>query len=149
MRRRFVCLALLAVAPALHAAEPTDMGGGVYMLTDQNFTVFGSPEKIAAKLTTQAHAFCKERTGQQAHLLAQDGTDAQMGTYNDSGRLQRGARGATGTIHFSCTPPREVRPRAVVLDELREIKSLLDAGALTQDEYDAMKKQLMEELSDP
>ncbi|WP_286926469.1 MULTISPECIES: SHOCT domain-containing protein [Lysinibacillus] len=31
-----------------------------------------------------------------------------------------------------------------VADEIRELKDLLDAGILTQDEFDAKKKQLLE-----
>lgn len=39
--------------------------------------------------------------------------------------------------------PQKVAPSVSVADEILKFKSLLDAGALTQEEYDAKKKQLL------
>ena len=138
----------LLLAPFLASAkEPTALGQGRYMLTDQNFTIFGSPDKIVAKLTRQAHEFCKQKTGNEAFLTDADGSDAVPGEINNSGVLKRGAQGATGTIRFRCELPEVVSSssRRDIYSELPKLKALLDSGAITQAEYDDQKRKLLEQ----
>ena len=144
--RAIALVVMLLMVGAAHAKEPTLLGQGQYMLTDQNFTIFGSTDKIVAKLTKQAHEFCQSKSGKEAFLLDSDGAEAVPGTINNSGRLQRAAQGATGTIYFQCGAPEPVvaaTPRPDIYAELPKLKALLDSGAITQDEYDAQKKKLL------
>lgn len=144
MKMGFV-IALLALSTTVHAKEPTPIGGGQYMLTDQNFTIFGSTDKIVAKLIRQAHQFCNKKTGQEAVLSDTRGTGAVVG---QSGLVTRPAQGATGTIHFTCGPDAQA-PTLVenaqqdIYTQLPKLKALLDSGAITQDEYDAQKAKLL------
>ncbi|MDR7135315.1 hypothetical protein J2X06_002524 [Lysobacter niastensis] len=144
--RAAAILLLLAVSAGAQAKEPTAMGQGQYMLTDQNFTIFGSADKIVAKLAKQAQEFCQEKTGQEAYLLGSDGAEAVPGQINNSGKLQRPAQGATGTIYFRCNQP-ESKTASVeksdIYTELPKLKALLDSGAITQEEYDAQKQKLL------
>lgn len=136
---------LLTACSVAQAKEPTALGQGQYMLTDQNFTIFGSTDKLVAKLTKQAHEFCQRKTGQEAYLLGSDGTEAVPGQINNSGRLQRAAQGATGTIYFRCDQPEANAAVAKrdIYTELPKLKALLDSGAITQEEYDAQKEKLL------
>lgn len=145
--RGFLLVGLLLVSYSSYAKEPTSLGQGRYMLTDQNFTIFGSPEKIVAKLTRQAHEFCKSQTGNEAYLLGADGSEAVPGEVNNSGVLKRGAQGATGTIHFRCEMPGKASssPKRDIYTELPKLKALLDSGAITQAEYDDQKRKLLEQ----
>lgn len=117
------------------------------MLSDQNFTIFGSPEKIVAKLMKQAGEFCQAKSGKEAVLLQSDGSEAVPGTINNSGRLKQAARGATGTIYFQCGAPEpvtSVSDGAATYENIAKLKALLDSGAITQAEYDAEKKKLLD-----
>lgn len=137
---------LLLVSSVSVAKEPTPVGEGKFMLSDQSMTIFGSTDKIVAKLMKQAQEFCQTTSGEEAVLLQSDGTEAVPGTINDSGRLHQAARGATGTIYFQCGAPGHVvsqSDRSTALDNLAKLKVLLDSGAITQDEYDAEKKKIL------
>jgi Short C-terminal domain len=144
---RAIALAvMLPMVGTVYAKEPVLLGQGKYMLTDQNFTIFGSTGKIVAKLSKQAHEFCQSKHGKEAFLLDSDGSEAVPGTINNSGRLQRAAQGATGTIYFQCGAPEPVaatEPKTDIYTELPKLKALLDSGAITQEEYDAQKKKLL------
>lgn len=143
MRIIVAVLALLACGTASAAKEPTPIGDGKYMLSDQNFTIFGSTDKIVAKLMKQATEFCTTKTGKGAVLLQSGGDEAQPGQFSN-GQLQRGARGATGTIYFQCGAPEpDLASTTNKLDAIAKLKALLDSGALTQEEFDAQKKKLL------
>lgn len=146
MRASALFILLVASSVAHAKDEPTALGQGQYMLTDQNFTIFGNTDKIVAKLTKQAHEFCQKKTGQEAYLLSSDGAEAVPGQINNSGRLQRAAQGATGTIYFRCEQPEakaEPIAKPDIYTELPKLKALLDSGAITQEEYDMQKKKLL------
>ena len=49
----------------------------------------------------------------------------------------------TKTVAVSTNTNQPVQPVISVLDELAKLKGLLDSGALTQDEFDSMKKKLL------
>ena len=143
-----IAIALLFVSGSAFAKEPTPIGEGQYMLSDQNFTIFGSTDKIVAKLMKQAQEFCVAKNGKEAVLVQSNGNEAVPGKINNSGRLQQGARGATGTIYFQCGASEPVVSATASSDRyeaLAKLKALLDSGALTQQEYDAEKKKLMGE----
>jgi len=125
------------------ASDPTPVGEGRYMLSDRALTVFGSTEKIVAKLMKQAQEFCKTQNGQEAVLLESGGDGMQPGEFNGNGQLRRAARGATGSVTFRCGS--EQPPTDSKLDALAKLKALLDSGALTAEEYDAQKKKLLGE----
>nr|WP_152620053.1 SHOCT domain-containing protein [Lysobacter sp. A03] len=138
-------ICLLALSSTVHAKEPTSLGGGQYMLTDQNFTIFGSTDKIVAKLIAQAHQFCHKKTGYEAILSDSRGTGAVVG---QAGLIARPAQGATGTIHFTCGQATQVSApienrQPDIYTQLPKLKALLDSGAITQDEYDAQKAKLL------
>ncbi|MGV8959512.1 MAG: SHOCT domain-containing protein [Stenotrophomonas sp.] len=143
-----IAILLLTVSSTANAKEPTSIGGGQYMLTDQNFTIFGSTDKIVAKLVGQAHKFCQEKNGKEAVLSESGGTAAVAGEINNSGMLRRPAQGATGTVYFKCGQDAPV-PTAVatvqpdMYTQLPKLKALLDSGAITQEEYDAQKAKLL------
>jgi hypothetical protein len=137
--------ALLLSAPVL-AKEPTSIGQGRYMLSDQNFTIFGSTDKIVAKLMKQSQEFCMAKEGKEAVMLESGGSEAEPGRINNSGRLQHAAKGAMGTIYFQCGAPEPtVAARDDKYDALAKLKSLLDSGALTEEEYGIQKKKLLGE----
>ena len=94
----------LALSGSALAKDPqaVPIGNGIYMMTDRNFTIFGSSDGIIAKLMTKANAFCQNSNGVQAELVNSGGSEAVPGTINHSGTLRRAAQGATGTIHFRC-----------------------------------------------
>ncbi|MBO9738271.1 hypothetical protein J7432_04355 [Xanthomonas axonopodis pv. begoniae] len=107
------------------------------MLAEQNITIFGSSDKIVAKLMQQAGKFCQAKNGNEAVLLQRDGSEVIPGTINNSGQLRHAARGATGTIYFQCGVPEPVASAsdsAARYENLAKLKVLLDAGALTQGE---------------
>ncbi|XHI66792.1 hypothetical protein ABZP12_03956 [Xanthomonas euvesicatoria] len=144
---KFLCVAaLLSVSVTALAKEPTLIGEGKYMLVEQNITIFGSSDKIVAKLMQQAGKFCQAKNGKEAFLLQRDGSEAIPGTINNSGHLRQAARGATGTIYFQCGAPEPVASAsdsAAKYENLAKLKALLDAGAITHGEYDAEKKKLL------
>jgi hypothetical protein len=144
---KYVCLAALLLASSVgFAKEPTQIGGGRYMLAEQNLTIFGSSDKIVAKLMRQATEFCHARNGKEAILLQSDGAEAVPGTINNSGQLRQAARGATGTIYFQCGASESVvsaSNSAATYENLEKLKALLDSGAITQAEFDAEKKKLL------
>jgi hypothetical protein len=144
---KYVCLAaLLLVSSAGFAKDPTQIGGDKYMLAEQNFTIFGSSDRIVAKLMRQAIEFCHAKNGKEAILLQSDGAEAVPGTINNSGQLRQAAQGATGTIYFQCgasEPAASASSSAAMYENLAKLKALLDSGAITQSEYDAEKKKLL------
>jgi hypothetical protein len=144
---KYVAVAALLLMPGVAVAkEPTQIGGGKYMLSDQNFTIFGSSDKIVAKLMKQAEEFCQGQSGKEAFMLESDGAEAIPGTINNSGRLQQAARGATGTVYFQCGAPEQVTSSSAssaTYENLSKLKALLDSGAITQAEYDAEKQKLL------
>lgn len=142
--RMIVAIAALLACGAAAAKDPTPIGQGQYMLSDQNFTIFGSTDKIVAKLMKQAQEFCVSKDGKEAILLQSSGDEAQPGLINNSGRLQRAARGATGTIYFRCGEPGpDTASQTDKFEAIAKLKALLDSGALTQEEFDAQKKKLL------
>lgn len=143
MRIIVALLAMLACGTASAAKEPTPIGDGKYMLSDQSITIFGSTDKIVAKLMKQANEFCATKTGKDAVLLQSGGDEAEPGQFSN-GQLQRGARGATGTVYFQCgerVP--DMASQTDKLDAIARLKALLDSGALTQEEFDSEKKKLL------
>ena len=103
MKAIFVIVGLALSGNAL-AKDPqaVPVGKGVYMMTDRNFTIFGSSDGIIAKLMTKANSFCQKSSGVEAELVDSGGSEAVPGTINNSGMLRRPAQGATGTIYFRC-----------------------------------------------
>lgn len=96
MRKRVRALVaiLLCVSGHVDASSTSDVlpiGGGTYMLTGRNATVFGSADGIAAKLLARAHAYCKTNGGSEALLVEKDGESAAVGV-----------RTASATIYFKC-----------------------------------------------
>ena len=103
---KYCIAALLFIASGIAAAkgpEAVSIGKGVYMLTDKNFTIFGSSDGIIVKLMTKANSFCKEKNGAEAEMVDSAGSGAAPGVINNSGMLRRPAQGATGTIYFRCS----------------------------------------------
>lgn len=144
MRIIFAIAVLLAPGIVL-AKEPTSIGQGQYMLSDQNFTIFGNADKIVAKLMKQAQDFCMAKEGKEAVMLQSGGSEAEPGRINNSGRLQKAAKGATGTIYFQCgAPEADTSTQMEKYEALAKLKALLDSDALTQEEYDVQKKKLLD-----
>ena len=54
-----VIMFALAGTVSARGSEAVAIGGGKYMMTDRNFTIFGSADGIITKLITKAHAFCE------------------------------------------------------------------------------------------
>ena len=57
---------------------------------------------IAAMLKEMVSQVEVCKNGKEAVLVQSNGSEAVPGKINNSGRLQQGARGATGTIYFQC-----------------------------------------------
>lgn len=139
-------LALLFFAGTATAKEPVSIGEGQYMLSEQNFTIFGSTDKIVVKLMKRANEYCAASTGKQAVLSRSSGTESEPGVFNENGGLRRGATGATGTIYFRCGEGSDRSgSRQKRYEELAALKALLDSGALTNEEFDAEKAKLLGE----
>jgi hypothetical protein len=124
MRAAVAVFGLILCSTAL-AKDPqaVPIGKGIYMMTDRNFTIFGSSDGIVAKLMTKANVFCQKNTGKEAELVDSDGSEAVPGTINNSGTLRRAAQGATGTIYFRCgaaTPTESVASDAALPDSYYE-----------------------------
>lgn len=92
--RWFVALSAVLACAVAYAGSMSDVvpvGGGKFMLTGRNATVFGSSDGIAAKLITKAHQYCEGNGGGEAVLLDKDGESAAVGV-----------RTASSTIYFRC-----------------------------------------------
>jgi hypothetical protein len=124
MKAAAVVIALvLSSSASARELEPVSIGKGIFMLTDRNFTIFGSSDGIVAKLMTKANAYCQKSGGEDAELVDSDGSEAVPGTINNSGTLRRPAQGATGTIYFRCgsvAPPKTSVTRATLPDSYHE-----------------------------
>lgn len=92
MKRITAAAILLVAAGATSAKEPqaVAIGGGKYMMTDRNMTIFGSADGIIVELIDRAHAFCAARNEGEAEVLETDGANPGPG------------RTASGTIYFKC-----------------------------------------------
>jgi hypothetical protein len=127
---------LLFIASGVAVAkgpEPVSVGKGVYMMTDRNWTIFGSSDGIITKLMTKANSFCKAKSGSEAELVDSAGSEAVPGVINNSGVLRRPAQGATGTIYFRCgsTTTASTQPQTFKLpDSYYERVSLLQEKVL-------------------
>lgn len=114
------------------ASEPTPIGEGRYMLSDRAMTMFSSTGGLVAGLVEEANEFCQEKSGVDAILLDTRGEEARIG------------RGPTASIQFRCgSVDTEPSVSTGHLDAIAKLKSLLDDGAITQEEYDAQKKKLL------
>ena len=99
-----ISIALLVVSGGVTAkeAQAVSVGGGQYMMTDQNFTIFGSADGIVTKLVARAHLFCQEKSSVEAVLLNSTGSGAVPGRNGQFGQ------GATGTIYFRCASATQI-----------------------------------------
>ena len=81
-----------------------------------------------------AQAFCQEQGGKDAVLINTGGEEGIIG------------RAATGSIQFHCSSGDGNRQTTIDnLDVLAKLKSLLDSGAITQEEFNTQKKKLLGE----
>lgn len=133
--KKFVCAALLIFAFSATAAEPTPIGEGKYMLRGRAHTMFGTTAKIIENLMEDANEFCQDKVGKEAVLTSSRGEEARMGFGGNP----------TGSIEFRCGQTEEQSSTSENLDTLMKLKTLLDSGAITQEEYDAQKKKLIGE----
>lgn len=134
---------LISNEVSAESTEPTPIGQGQYMLAHKNFTVFGSSDKIIVKLMEQAQEFCRSKEGKEAVLLQTGGDDAEPAQFRN-GQLQRPAKGASGTIYFQCgAPETDATKQTDKYDALAKLKSLLDSGAITKEEFEAQKKKIL------
>lgn len=67
------------------------IGGGKYMLTGRNATIFGSPDGIVAKLMIKANEYCQTNNKSEAILLDMSGESAQYGNNT-----------ASASVYFKC-----------------------------------------------
>lgn len=127
--------AVLILFPLLvFASEPVPVGEGRYMLSARSHTPWATTSKIVAELMEEAQAFCKEQGGKDAVLVSTGGEEGIIG------------RAATGSIQFRCGSDESNRQAAIDnLDVLAKLKSLLDSGAITQEEFNTQKKKLLGE----
>lgn len=133
--KRFVCAALLMLSFSALADEPTPIGEGKYMLGGRARTFFGTTAKIVANLMEDANEFCQDKFGKEAVLISSRGEEARMGV----------GASPTGSIEFRCGQSEESKSTSDNLDTLIKLKTLLDSGGITQEEYDAQKKKLLGE----
>jgi len=132
--RSFFGAALFLIPLLAFASEPVSVGEGRYMLSARSHTPWATTSKIVAELMEDAQAFCQEQGGKDAVLVSTGGEEGIIG------------RAATGSIQFRCGSG-ESNKQATIdnLDVLAKLKSLLDSGAITQDEFDTQKRKLLGE----
>jgi len=97
--------------------------------------MFGTTAKIIENLMEEANEFCQEKFSKQAVLTSSRGEEARMGFGGNP----------TGSIEFRCGQSEKPSSASENLDTLMKLKSLLDSGAITQEEYDVQKKKLLGE----
>lgn len=133
--KRVVGAALLFFVFAAEASEPVPIGEGRYMLRGRAKTLFTTSAKIVENLMGDAEEFCQEEFGKEAVLTSSRGEEAKMGFGGNP----------TGSIEFRCGPDEVAQPSiSSDLDELLKLKTLLDSGGITQEEYDELKRRILE-----
>ncbi|MBJ7575447.1 SHOCT domain-containing protein [Luteimonas sp. MC1828] len=134
--KKVICAGLIVFAFAAEAKEPVSIGDGKYMLRGRAMTLFTTSAKIVENLMEDAEEFCQSEFGKEAVLTSSRGEEAKMGFGGNP----------TGSIEFRCGP--SVTSQSTVsdsLDELLKLKTLLDSGAITQEEYDELKREILEQ----
>ena len=133
--KKVVVVALALFVSTAEARDPVSIGDGQYMLRGRAKTLFTTSAKIVENLMADAEAFCQEHFGKEAVLTSSRGEEAKIGFGGNP----------TGSIEFRCGP-REVTQPSISsdLDELLKLKTLLDSGGITQEEYDELKRRILE-----
>lgn len=101
MLKQALCMAAAAglIAGCAGAPKTTQVGPGLYMITGQNNTVFGSYHAKVAELMELANGHCA-KTGQGATLVEADGRESRAG--NPFGLVPSSGQAAAASVIYRC-----------------------------------------------
>lgn len=101
MLKRALCVTAVAalVAGCASAPRTTQVGPGLYMITGQNATVFGSYHSKVAELMEAANAHCAE-SGTGATLVETSGRESRAG--NPAGLFPTAGQTASASVIYRC-----------------------------------------------
>ena len=86
-------------------------------------------------------AYAAGKAGQRSASRQQDEADYQQQQEDRIRQLE--AQQAAAMPPAAAPPPQTAAPSTDLVSRLTELKKLLDAGVLTQDEFDAAKQKLL------
>ena len=112
--------------------------------------LIGGQIKGLFKVSYAAHAYNIESVNAVTHSYSLVGTDLIINTINDDIKIGIDSREKANAILldvekalYTSKAEKENKNSVSSADELKKFKELLDSGVITQEEFDAKKKQLL------